>query len=111
MSLLHWGFIEQNLAHKNMECVDPRLFSLRKLYNCTSESWCATERKQNGDKKKISEPTTAQEFDETTYLEILRYAKDSRLFDNVSFDREQVKVFARRFEKDMDDYCEKKMRE
>ena len=80
-----------------MANVDPRLFSLRKLYNCTSEAWCLVERKQDGDKKKPShEPTATQEFNEDTYLDILRYVQDSKLIDDVSFSREQVKIFAQR---------------
>ena len=57
-----------------MAHVNPRLFCLQKLYNCTSEALCAVERKQNGDKKKQSrEPAVTQEFSDDAYLDILRY--------------------------------------
>ena len=107
-----WDTIEHNLTQPNMAHVNPRLFSLRKLYNCTSEAWCSVERKQNGDKKKQSrEPAATQEFSEDIYLNVLQYVQDSNLIDNVSFSREQNKIFAQRLERDMDSYCERKMSE
>ena len=107
-----WDTIEHNLTQPNMVHVNPRLFSLRKLYNCTSEAWCSVERKQNGDKKKQSrEPAATQEFSEDIYLAILRFVQDSNLMDNVSFSREQNKIFVQRLEHDMDIYCDRNISE
>jgi hypothetical protein len=103
---MNWGTIVHNLTNSEMEDVDPRDFTLRKLYNARNISWCLREKKNV--EPETAKPTAVenkQEYDEALYNSILDNIKNSGILQGVNHDSVQAGLIAERIRSDLQKIC------
>jgi hypothetical protein len=104
---MNWDTIVHNLTNSEMEDVDPRDFTLRKLYNARNISWCLREKKQNAEQESTKPPAVEnkQEYDEALYNSVLNNIKDSGILQCVNHDSVQADLIAARIKSDLQKIC------
>jgi hypothetical protein len=104
---MKWDVIVTNLTKPKMSHVNPQLFSIRKLYDATSPSWCERERKQNGALvPKNTTMTVEQAYDEEKFLAIVNFTNASGIMRDISFDEDQLDHYLARYKTMLREYAE-----
>ena len=101
-----WGSIVENLTQPKMLLVNPKLFTLRKLYNSRNESWCERERRQVEKKAAGTGRTIVQqEYDQTKFEEVVQGIIRNDIMADVSHDSEQLDHFVRQLKSRLADHA------
>ena len=100
-----WNTIVHNLTNSEMVGLDPRDFTLRKLYEARKFTWCLKELAQNEGKSSAKHAEERKEYSEPLYRDIIQNVRNSGILQGVSFDPVQAELIGNRIKDDLKKMC------